>query len=93
VHLSKNFTLKKVKTMKTKLNDDSNLLFILACKSLKYFLLTLLGFAIALVISGALGASTIVQMLLYQSVWEWLLRIAALIFCFFAIAIIYESSR
>jgi hypothetical protein len=79
--------------MKTKLNGDSNLLFIWACKSLKYFLLTLLGFAIALVISRVLGASTIVQIILYPSLWEWLFRIAAFIFCFFAIAIIYESSR
>jgi len=79
--------------MKSKLNGDSNLLFIWACKSLKYFLLTLLGFAIALVISQVFGADTIVQILLSLSVLEWLLRIAVFIFCFFAIAIIYESSR
>lgn len=79
--------------MKTTLNDDCNLLFDWACKSLKYFMLTLLGFAIALVISRVFGASTIVQMLLDLSVWEWLLRIAVFIFCFFAVVIIYESSR
>jgi hypothetical protein len=79
--------------MKTKLNDDRNLLFDWACKGLKYFMLTLLGFAIALIISRVFGASTIVQMLLDLSVWEWLLRIAVFIFCFFAVAIIYESSR
>jgi ABC-type Na+ efflux pump permease subunit len=79
--------------MKTKLNDDCHLLFNLACKSLKYFLLTLLGFALALVISSVFGAYTIVQMLLYPSIWEWLFRIAVSILCFFAVAIIYESSR
>ncbi|MEH2181009.1 hypothetical protein [Nostoc sp.] len=79
--------------MKTKLNDDRNLLFDWACKGLKYFMLTLLGFAIALVIFRVFGASTIVQMLLDLRVWEWLLRIAVFIFCFFAVAIIYESSR
>jgi hypothetical protein len=78
--------------MKTKLNDDRNLLFHWACKGLKYFLLTLLGFVIALVVSRVFGVSTIVQMLLYPSIWEWLFRIAISIFCFFAIAIIYESS-
>lgn len=79
--------------MKKKLNEDYNFLSQCAFKCLKYFLLTLLGFAIACVISQVFGADTIVQMLLSPSVWEWLGRIGVFIFCFFAVAIIYESSR
>ncbi|PMB44776.1 hypothetical protein CEN39_27875 [Fischerella thermalis CCMEE 5201] len=79
--------------MKTNLTDGRNFLFQWASKGLKYFLLTLLGFAIAYVISRVFGAYVIVQMLLSPSLWIWLFRIAMFIFCFFAIAIIYESSR
>jgi threonine/homoserine/homoserine lactone efflux protein len=79
--------------MKNNLSEDRNLLFKWACKGLKFFLLTLLGFAIACVISQVFGADTIVQMLLSPSVLEWLGRIAVFIFCSFAVAIIYESSR
>jgi hypothetical protein len=79
--------------MRTNLTDDRNFLFQWACKGLKYFLLTLLGCAIAYVMSRVFGASIIVQMLLSPSLWIWLFRIAIFIFCFFAIAIIYESSR
>lgn len=77
--------------MKMRFNGDRNLLFQLSCKSLKYFLLTLLGFAIACIISKAIGASLIVSMLLSSTVWEWFLRIAVFIFCQFAIAMIVES--
>ena len=79
--------------MKTNLPEDHNLLFIWACRSLKYFLLTIFGFAIACVVSQVLGTSTITQMLFSFSLWEWLGRAAIFIFCFFGIAIIYESSR
>ncbi|WP_315790975.1 hypothetical protein [Fischerella sp. JS2] len=79
--------------MKTNLTDEHNFLFKWACKGLKFFLLTLLGFAIAYVISKVFGVSTIVQMLLHPSVWEFFFRIAVFIFCLFAIAIIYESAR
>lgn len=82
----------KVKIMKNNLNNGSGYLFNLACKGLKYFLLTLLGFAIAFVISRVFGVSQIVQMLLYPSIWAWVFRIAVSIFCLFAVAIIYESS-
>ena len=78
--------------MKNNLNNGSGYLFNLACKVLKYFLLTLLGFAIAFVISRVFGVSQIVQMLLYPSIWAWVFRIAVSIFCLFAVAIIYESS-
>ncbi|WP_414529496.1 hypothetical protein [Nodularia chucula] len=79
--------------MKNKLNQGSSSLFYVACKGLKYFLLTLLGFAIAFVMSRVFGVSQVVQMLLYPSIWAWIFRIAVSIFCLFAVAIIYESSR
>lgn len=79
--------------MKTTVDNSYNLLFKWTCKGLKYFLLTLFGFVMAYVISQVFGASTIVQMLLSPIVWEWLLRIAVLLLCGFAIAIIYESTR
>jgi membrane protein DedA with SNARE-associated domain len=79
--------------MKTHLKDDRNLLFQLSCKTLKYFLLTLLGFALACIVSKVLGTSLIVAILLSQNVWEWFFRIAVLIFCLFVIAIVFESSR
>lgn len=82
------FHSKKGKKMKTDLNNNRNFLFNWACKGLKYFLLTLFGFAIACVISQVFGAFGIVQMIF---VWEWLFRIAVFIFCFFAVAMIYES--
>ncbi|BDA70199.1 hypothetical protein CAL7716_043650 [Calothrix sp. PCC 7716] len=79
--------------MKNNLPDNHNFLFRWACKSLKYFLLTLFGFAIACVVSQVFGASVIVQILSSLSLWEWALRAAVFIFCFFGVAIIYESSR
>lgn len=79
--------------MKNNLPDNHNLLFRWACRSLKYFLLTLFGFAIACVVSQVFGVSAIVQILSSLSLWEWLGRAAVFIFCFFGVAIIYESSR
>ncbi|MCW5312761.1 hypothetical protein GTQ43_02530 [Nostoc sp. KVJ3] len=79
--------------MKNNLTDDGNFLFKLACKALKFFMLSLFGFVIAYVISQVFGVDTIVQMVLSPSLWEWLGRIAIFIFCFFAVAIIYESSH
>lgn len=79
--------------MKNQLNNGSGYLFNLACKGLKYFLLTLLGFAIAFVLSRVFGLYQVVQMILYPNIWKLLFRIAVSIFCLFAVAIIYESSR
>ncbi|NJM73527.1 MAG: hypothetical protein HC862_27285 [Scytonema sp. RU_4_4] len=78
--------------MKTNFSDNNNLLFKLASKGLKYFLLTLLGFTIAYIVSTIFGAVPVIKILLTPSLWQWLLRIAVFIFCLFAIAIIFESS-
>ncbi|MEH2423877.1 MAG: hypothetical protein V7K48_24125 [Nostoc sp.] len=77
--------------MKINLKDDENLLFKWFCQGLKYFLLTLLGLAIALVLSHVFGAVSIVGMLLSTSLWIWFVRIAVSLFCLFAIAMIVES--
>jgi uncharacterized membrane protein len=77
--------------MKTNLRNDQNMLFNLACKGLKYFLLTLLGFAIAYVLSHVFGAVSIVGILLSATLWIWFFRIAISLFCLFAIAMMIES--
>ncbi|MCP6761536.1 MAG: hypothetical protein NHB32_22985 [Fischerella sp. CENA71] len=79
--------------MKTNLQDGYNLLFKFAVKGLKYFVLALVGFAIAYVISTVLNAVPIAQMLLSPILWKWMMRIAVFIFCMFAIAIILDSWR
>ncbi|MEA5505115.1 hypothetical protein VB735_18780 [Halotia wernerae UHCC 0503] len=77
--------------MKTNLKDDKNLLLKWAGKGLKYFILTLLGFAIALVVSDVFGAVSLTAILLSPSIWIWFLRVAVFLFCLFAIAMILES--
>ncbi|MCX7592572.1 MAG: hypothetical protein N2235_02195 [Fischerella sp.] len=77
--------------MKTNFTNDYNPLFKVAARGLKYFLLTLLGFAIAYVMSTVFGVVPIVQMLQSAILWQWLLRIFLFIFCLFAIAMILDS--
>ncbi|WP_298913361.1 hypothetical protein [uncultured Nostoc sp.] len=77
--------------MKINLKDDENVLFKWFCQGLKYFLLTLLGLVIALVLSQVFGAISIVGMLLSTSLWIWFVKIAVSLFCLFAIAMIIES--
>ncbi|MFL9453817.1 MULTISPECIES: hypothetical protein [Nostocales] len=65
-------------------------LFKWACTGLKYFLWTLLGFAIAHVIFQIFGVST-VSILLFSVFLPWIARIAIFIFCLFVVAIVHES--
>jgi hypothetical protein len=67
-------------------------LFKLATRLLKYFLLVLLGIAIAYLISGTFGLLPMAWSLL-QSIAPWLLRAAAVVGGIMAIAIIFESTR
>ncbi|NJM72462.1 MAG: hypothetical protein HC862_21125 [Scytonema sp. RU_4_4] len=72
-------------------NQDSRL-FILVSHCLKYFLLALVGFAIAYVISMTFGAAHIALMLLqfvFASGW----RLGLILFCLIAITVIFESFR
>lgn len=77
--------------MKTNAFNKLNLLFKLAFKFLKYFLWTLLGFAIAYILAHVSGAAFITQLMLSPAILVWFFRTAVLIFCIFAIAMIIES--
>jgi Na+/H+ antiporter NhaD/arsenite permease-like protein len=74
-----------------KTNQDS-LLFRFAFNSLKYFLLALMGLAIAYVISACFGALNIALMLL-PIVIDIVGRLGIIVFCAIAITIIIESLR
>jgi len=78
--------------MKTNLTDDHNMLLKLVTKGLKYFLLVLVGFAIAYVISIILGGTQIVSPLL-PSLGDWVVRLGTILLCLIGIAIIVESWR
>ena len=73
-------------------NNQHSLFLRLGCKFLKYFLLALVGFAIAYVISIILGGTQIVNPLL-PLLGDWVLRLAIILFCFMVTAIIVESLR
>ncbi|MEH2251643.1 hypothetical protein [Nostoc sp.] len=77
--------------MKPSLKDNDNLLFKWFCQGLKYFLLALLGLAVAYVLSQVFGAVSVVGMLLSESLRLWVARIAIFLICLFAIAMIIES--
>lgn len=72
-----------------KTNHDSRL-FQFAFNFLKYFLLALIGFAIAYVISACFGALNIAAMLL-PIVIDFVGRLGIILFCVIAITIIIES--
>jgi hypothetical protein len=65
-------------------------LFHLASKFLKYFLLLLLGFAIAYVMSMSFGALTLASSLL-PLIMGWVWRLGLALVCLFALAMIIES--
>ncbi|WP_322729785.1 hypothetical protein [Nostoc sp. ChiQUE01b] len=79
--------------MKTNHEENQNQLLTLTGRGLKYFLLTLVGFAIAFVVFHVFGAFSIAKSLLSISVWIWFGRVAVSLFCLFAIAMIFESWR
>ncbi|MDM9382559.1 hypothetical protein QUB80_17815 [Chlorogloeopsis sp. ULAP01] len=74
-----------------KTNQDSRL-FRFAFNSLKYFLLALIGLAIAYVISACFGALNLAVMLL-PIVIDFVVRLGIILFCAIAITIIIESVR
>lgn len=78
--------------MKTNLTNDHNPLLKLVFKGFKYFLLALVGFAIAYVISIILGGTQIVNPLL-PLLGDWVLRLGIILLCLMVTAIIVESLR
>ncbi|MDZ7958971.1 MAG: hypothetical protein RMY34_14000 [Aulosira sp. DedQUE10] len=81
------------KAMKNNLNDHQNPLLNLAGRGLKYFLLTLFGLTIALVVFHLFGPISITDILIHSQLGDWILKIAILLFCLFAIAMIFESCK
>ena len=72
--------------------NEYSRLFRLAFKFLKYFLLGLVGFAIAYVMSISFSALNLAVMLLPLIV-GWVLRLGIILFCLIAVTIIVESVR
>ncbi|WP_016953402.1 hypothetical protein [Anabaena sp. PCC 7108] len=77
--------------MKTNRKDNQNLLLTLTGRGLKYFLLTIFGFAMAFIVFHVCGASTIAETLLSFGVFVSFSRVAILLFCLFSITMIWES--
>ncbi|MBD2356744.1 hypothetical protein H6G41_19285 [Tolypothrix sp. FACHB-123] len=71
----------------------TNPLLIVTGKGLKYLVLAIAGFAIAIVVFQVFGAFSLANSLLSIDVWIWFLRVAVALFCLFAIAMIFESWR
>jgi len=72
--------------------NDYSRLFKWACQLLKYFMLTLLGIAIAYLISLTFGAFPMAEMLT-SIVSQWFSRFAILVICFVFIVVVFESCR
>lgn len=79
--------------MKKNFTDDYNMFFKFASRVLKYFLLALVGLAIAFVVSTILGAVPVINILQDYRLWQWMFRILAFIVCLFAIAMIVDSCQ
>ncbi|MBH8555197.1 hypothetical protein I8751_23170 [Nostocaceae cyanobacterium CENA357] len=77
--------------MKTNLKNRQNRLLKWVAKGLKYFLLALLGCAIAFVVSHVFNAVLIIKILQSPELWTLFLRIAVFLFCLFVIAMMIES--
>lgn len=88
------FTLQKLATFVSKIMDSNQdtLLFRFASKSLKYFLLVLVGIAIAYVLSSGLGILQIIPILLYL-LQQFLLPLGIILLCLITTAVIIESLR
>lgn len=78
--------------MKTNVREDYILLLKFVFKVLKYFLLALVGFAIAYVISASLGRSDITTKIL-SFLTDWLSPLGIILLGLIGIAIILESLR
>ncbi|MEH1839793.1 MAG: hypothetical protein V7L20_13720 [Nostoc sp.] len=73
-------------------SNQDTLLFRFASKSLKYFLLVLVGIAIAYVLSSGLGFLQIIPILLYF-LQQFLLPLGIILLCLITTAVIIESLR
>ncbi|MBO3459078.1 hypothetical protein G7B40_012055 [Aetokthonos hydrillicola Thurmond2011] len=78
--------------MKTHVREGNSLLLKFVFKGLKYFLLALVGFAIAYVISSSLGVPSISTQIL-SLLTNWVFPIGVILLGLIGIAIILESLR
>jgi len=69
-----------------------SIIFKLASRALKYYLLMLFGFSVSLVLAGTMGFLPVIEPSL-PAIGEWLWRLAVIILCFGAIAVVLESIR
>jgi hypothetical protein len=72
--------------------NEHSLLYLWASKFLKYLLLSLLGVAIACILSTTLGTFQIAEFLL-SSLIGWFLRLGIIAFTLLVAAIVFESWR
>lgn len=73
-------------------DNEKSIIFRLASKALKYYLLMLFGCAVSFVLAGILGVLPIVKPSL-PAVGGLLWRSAMIVLCFGAIAVVFESIR
>lgn len=67
-------------------------LFKLTCKALKYYLLMLFGLTISLILAGGIGVFPMIEPSL-PVIAELLWRMAMILLCLGAIAVVFESIR
>ncbi|MGH1395717.1 MAG: hypothetical protein ACRAVC_17065 [Trichormus sp.] len=72
-------------------NQDT-MLFRVASRSLKYFLLMFLGFSIVYALSNALGVLHIIPLLIYV-LQHLFVPLGIIVFCLVAVTVIFESLR
>ncbi|HEY9801396.1 MAG TPA: hypothetical protein V6D25_13635 [Leptolyngbyaceae cyanobacterium] len=77
--------------MKFNFDNNQNQLLVWAGRGLKYFLLMLVGLAIAFIISHTFTILPILGLLKSWDIWLWIARAAISLLCLFAIAMIFES--
>jgi hypothetical protein len=72
--------------------SQHSLLFKLACKAMRYFLMGVFGVLLFCILSSGMGALH-VAVLVISTVGTWLVRSAILVSGFMAAAVVYESWR
>jgi len=77
--------------MKSNFDNKQNVILLWAGRGVKYFLLMLVGMAIAFVVSHTFTVVPVLMLLRSPDTWIWIARVAISLFCLLAIAMIFES--
>lgn len=72
--------------------NDKSWLFRIVAKGLKYYLLMLFGFVVSLVVATVIGVFPLIEYSI-PVVWELFWRLAMILLCLGAIAVVFESVR